>query len=79
MFFIEYSKLLFNKFSNKNYFEITPYRGDLPENLPEFDLEELVISYLQVKENYYVLSNSIANKSILPAYITQREDLFVCK
>ena len=79
MFFIEYSKLLFNKFSNKNYFEITPYRGDLHENLPEFDLEELVISYLQVKENYYVLSNSIANKSILPAYITQREDLFVCK
>lgn len=60
---IEYSKLLFNKFSNKNYFEITPYRGGLLENLPEFDLEELVISYLQIKENYYVLSNSIANKS----------------
>jgi len=32
-------------------------------NLPDFDLEELVISYLQIKENYYVLSNSIANKS----------------
>lgn len=60
---IEYSNLLFNKFSNKNYFEITPYRGGLLENLPEFDLEELVISYLQIKENYYVLSNSIANKS----------------
>ena len=60
---IEYSKLLFNKFSNKNYFEITPYRGGLLYNLPEFDLEELVISYLQIKENYYVLSNSIANKS----------------
>ena len=60
---IEYSKLLFNKFSNKNYFEITPYRGGLLENLPEFDLEELVISYLQIKENYYVLPNSIAKKS----------------
>ena len=60
---IEYSKLLFNKFSNKDYFEITSYRGGLLENLPEFDLEELVISYLQVKEDYYVLSNSIANKS----------------
>ncbi|MCU0083126.1 hypothetical protein [Streptococcus danieliae] len=33
------------------------------DNLPDFDLEELVISYLQVKENYYVLSNSIAKKS----------------
>lgn len=33
------------------------------DNLPDFDLEELVISYLQIKENYYVLSNSIANKS----------------
>ena len=26
-------------------------------------MEELVIAYLQIKENYYVLSNSIANKS----------------
>ena len=60
---IEYSKSLFNKFSKSNYFKITPYKGGLLNNLPEFDLEELVISYLQIKENYYVLSNSIANKS----------------
>lgn len=60
---IEYSKSLFNKFSKSNYFKITPYEGGLLNNLPEFDLEELVISYLQIKENYYVLSNSIANKS----------------
>lgn len=60
---IEYSKLIFNKFSKKNYFEVTTYSGGLLDNLPEFDLEELVISYLQIKENYYVLSNSIANKS----------------
>ena len=26
-------------------------------------MEELVIAYLQIKENYYVLSNSIANRS----------------
>ena len=36
---IEYSKLLFNKFSNKNYFEITPYRGGLLENLPELHFQ----------------------------------------
>ena len=60
---IEYSKLIFNKFSKKNYFEVTTYSGGLLDNLPEFDLEELVISYLQIKENYYVLSNSIAKKS----------------
>ena len=33
------------------------------DNLPDFDLEELVISYIQVKYDYYVLSNSIASKS----------------
>ena len=60
---IEYSKLIFNKFSKKSYFEVTTYSGGLLDNLPEFDLEELVISYLQIKENYYVLSNSIAKKS----------------
>ena len=60
---IEYSKLIFNKFSKKNYFEVTTYSGGLLDNLPEFNLEELVISYLQIKENYYVLSNSIAKKS----------------
>ena len=60
---IEYSKLIFNKFSKKNYFEVTTYSGGLLDNLPEFALEELVISYLQIKEKYYVLSNSIAKKS----------------
>lgn len=37
--------------------------GNFLDNLPDFKLEELVIAYLQLKENYYVLSNSIANKS----------------
>ena len=33
------------------------------DNLPAFELEELVISYIQIVEGYYLLSNSIANKS----------------
>ena len=37
--------------------------GTVLDNLSPFDLEELVISYIQIKEGYYVLSNSIANKS----------------
>lgn len=60
---IEYSKLVFNQLSQSNYYQVIPYLGGLLDNLPDFDLEELVISYLQVKENYYVLSNSIAKKS----------------
>lgn len=60
---IEYSKLVFNQLSQSNYYQVIPYLGGLLDNLPDLDLEELVISYLQVKENYYVLSNSIAKKS----------------
>lgn len=60
---IEYSKAIFNQLSNSKYYNVIPYEGNLLSNLPDFDLEELVISYLQIKENYYVLSNSIANKS----------------
>lgn len=60
---VEYSKLVFNQLSQSNYYQVIPYVGGLLDNLPDFDLEELVISYLQVKENYYVLSNSIAKKS----------------
>lgn len=60
---IEYSKLVFNLLSKSNYYKVISYKGGLLDNLPDFDLEELVISYLQIKENYYVLSNSIARKS----------------
>ena len=60
---IEYSKLIFNLLSKSNYYKVIPSKGDVLDNLPAFDLEELVISYLQIKENYYVLSNSIAKKS----------------
>jgi hypothetical protein len=60
---IEYSKLIFNLLSKSNYYKVVPSKGAVLDNLPAFDLEELVISYLQIQENYYVLSNSIAKKS----------------
>ena len=60
---IEYSKLIFNLLSKSNYYKVFPSKGAVLDNLPAFDLEEFVISYLQIKENYYVPSNSIAKKS----------------
>lgn len=60
---IEYSKFIFNKMSKKQFYEYTITEGDLLDNLPDFDLEELIISYLQIKKDYYLLSNSIAKKS----------------
>lgn len=61
---IEYSKFVFNKLSGKNYYAINlAIANNVIENLPDFELEELVISYLQIVKGYYLLSNSIANKS----------------
>lgn len=61
---IEYSKVVFNKLSGKNYYDINlSIANNVIENLPDFELEELVISYLQIVKGYYLLSNSIANKS----------------
>ena len=60
----EYSKFMFNKLSGKNYYDINlSIANNVIENLPDFELEELVISYLQIVKGYYLLSNSIANKS----------------
>lgn len=60
----EYSKFVFNKLSGKNYYDINLSIADnVIANLPDFELEELVISYLQIVKGYYLLSNSIANKS----------------
>lgn len=60
----EYSKFVFNKLSGKNYYDINlNIANNVIENLPDFELEELVISYLQIVKGYYLLSNSIANKS----------------
>lgn len=61
---INYSKYIYNDLAREDlYKDIEMVEGGIIDNLPDFDLEELVISYLQIKENYYVLSNSIANKS----------------
>lgn len=60
---VEYSKHIYNELSGKKRFECNPMEGSILDNLPDFDLEELVIAYLQIVKNFYVLSNSIANKS----------------
>lgn len=61
---LNYSRFVFNKCSGTNTYEIENQTyGDIISNLPDFELEELVISYIQIKYDYYVLSNSIANKS----------------
>ena len=54
---------MFNELSNTVTYEVDAIGNDLLSTLPDFELEELVISYLQIKENYYLLSNSIAKKS----------------
>ena len=54
---------VFNLKSGKSQYDYVTTKSDFLSNLPDFELEELVISYLQIKENYYLLSNSIANKS----------------
>lgn len=60
----EYSKFVFNKLSGKNYYDVNLNIADnVIANLPDFELEELVISYIQIVKGYYLLSNSIANKS----------------
>ena len=61
---IEYSKFVFNKLSGKTYYALNlDIANNVIANLPDFELEELVISYLQIVKGYYLLSNSIANKS----------------
>ena len=60
----EYSKFVFNKLCGEDYYNINlSIANNVIENLPDFELEELVISYLQIVKGYYLLSNSIANKS----------------
>lgn len=60
---VEYSKHIYNELSGTQRFECNRLEGSILDNLPDFDLEELVIAYLQIEKNFYVLSNSIANKS----------------
>lgn len=64
---LEYSKYKYNELSGTEYYKVNKNtKGNILDNLPAFDLEELVISYLQITKNYYLLSNSIANKSTTP-------------
>ena len=61
---ITYSQHIFNKLSGRKVYHICmPEFENILDNLPAFDLEELVISYVQIMEGYYVLSNSIAKNS----------------
>lgn len=59
----EYSKAIYNNLSKTDYYQVNQLQGNLLDNLPDFDLEELVIFYIQIKYDFYVLSNSIASKS----------------
>ncbi|MCC8046574.1 MAG: ribonuclease D [Clostridiales bacterium] len=61
---VEYSKYTYNRLSGTAFYYVNKTeKENFLANLPDFELEELVISYLQIVDNYYVLSNSIANKS----------------
>ena len=60
---IAFSQREYNRLSGEEIYTVPEVEENLLENLPDFELEELVISYIQLKEGYYVLSNSIAKKS----------------
>lgn len=61
---VEFSKKAYNDASETSTYELRAISSEnWLNNLPDFELEELVIAYIQIKHNYYVLSNSIANKS----------------
>lgn len=61
---VEYSKHVYNQCSNCSAYTVERQSGgDLISNLPALELEELMITYLQLEKDLYVLSNSIASKS----------------
>ena len=60
---VEYSKYMYNLHSESQKYDYKKIKGSFLDNLPDFELEEMVIAYLQLEKNYYVLSNSIAKKS----------------
>lgn len=59
----EFSKKVYNQLSGTSTYSVKKMNNNILDNLPDFELEELVISYIQLNEGYYLLSNSIANKS----------------
>ena len=47
---------MFNKLSGEDYYDVNLNITDnVIANLPDFELEELVISYLQIVKGYYLL------------------------
>ena len=61
---VDYSQYMFNKLSGRSVYTVSRATSEsILDNLPPFDLEELVISYIQVAKGYYVLSNSLAQNS----------------
>ena len=63
---IAFSKKAYNEASKTETYKVERIAitgDDVLDALPPFDLEELVITYLQIKGNYYLLSNSIAKNS----------------
>lgn len=61
---LEFSKYVFNQCANRTEYVLeSTLHNNIIENLPDLELEELIIAYLQIELGYYVLSNSIANKS----------------
>lgn len=60
----EFSKQAFNQKSQTETYVVNKHLGgNFLNNLPDFELEELIISYIQVKYDFYLFSNSIASKS----------------
>ena len=56
---LEYSKMIYNQLSGKIYYELLNTQYDIFEMLDAWDLEELVVNYLQIKYDYYLSKNSI--------------------
>jgi len=64
---LNYSKYEYNRLSKTATFEVAAIENEsIIYNLQDFELEELVIAYIQIKYDYYVLSNSIASRSTTP-------------
>ena len=58
-----FSRRVFNELSGRQEYAVKTGKSSIVDSLPPFDLEELVNTYIQCKYDYYILSNSIANKS----------------
>ena len=59
---VEYSKHLYNQLTGLQYYTLNQIRYDIFEMLDAWDLEELVIDYLQIKYDYYLSKNSITKQ-----------------